>query len=576
MALAAPEKTRLILSVAVAAIGQVCGIVPFYLAYRLVAALAQGPLNPADRHWLYRLVAAGAVAVVLKNSAMALSTVLSHLAAYDLLHALRMRLAGKLATLPLGYFDRKNTGQIKKVVSEDVENLEVFFAHNFPDFMGALIYLLVAASVLLAVDWRLALAAMAVIPLGIGFQGLVLSRDKKEIGQWFSAVEKMNAVMVEYIQGIAVIKAFNHTVRSFAKFSDAIRACHRMENRTCAKWFLPMSVFYVSIAANLLVVLPAGAWLYLRGMVSLETFVFFLLMGIGFGDPLQIMLQIGGQMEKNLEGLSRIRSVLDADSLPEEKPGQVPGHDISGARVRFGYTRNVPVIRDVDFAVPRGRFIALVGPSGSGKSTLARLICRFWDVDSGTIRWGDADIRQVETGDLMARLSLIFQEVRLFNDTVTANLVLGRNDLGPETVRQAAESAQCHDFIRKLPHGYDTVVGEKGTRLSGGEKQRLSIARALLKDAPVLILDEATAAIDPENETLIQKAIDNLVNRKTLIVIAHRLSTVIRADEILVIDKGRIEARGTHEQLLNTSELYRTLWTAHTAARQWEIGEEKC
>ena len=569
--LAGPQKGKLIFSGLLAIIGQGCGIVPFFMIYYIVAEIGSKSLNQVEPRLIWVLVFAGIAAIILKHACLGLSTTLSHISAFNILYDLRIRIAEKLGTLPLGYFNKKNTGQIKKVMSEDVERMESFLAHNIPDFAGAFVYTFLTATVLFVVDWRLALATIVVIPAGIVFQTLTMVRDREAVSKWFSAVENMNAAMIEYIQGMPIIKAFNHTVESFSKYSRNIEECISLEDRMCSRWYLPMSIFSVSLTANMLLLLPVGATMYLSDVITLQKFVLFLLLGIGFGNPMQTMIQFGRHMESNLEGQARIEEVLTARSLSEPDEPEIPGRGVFGEKVEFGYDRKIRVLEGIDFSIPAGKFVALVGPSGAGKSTLARLIPRFWDVDAGCISLGETGIKKIKIDDLMDRFGLVFQNVHLFNDTVLANLRIGRPGASEAEIKQAARTAQSHDFIMDLPMGYDTVIGEKGTRISGGEKQRLSIARALLKDAPILILDEATAFIDPENEALVQDAINKLILNKTLIVIAHRISTIISADEILLLDKGRVTASGTHEQLLSKSQLYKNMWEAHISAQDWTL-----
>ncbi|MCG8342396.1 MAG: ABC transporter ATP-binding protein/permease [Chlorobiales bacterium] len=569
--LAAPQKGRLILSGVFAVIGQGCGIVPYFIIYKIIAEIGSRPLGDVDERYIYSLVFAAGAAIVLKQGCLGISTALSHVAAYNILHDIRIKLAEKLKTLPLGYFNRKNTGQLKKVMSEDVEQMEIFLAHNVPDFIGAVVYMILTTLVLFVVDWRLALATVIVIPFGFVLQMMTMGQGREFLSKWVAATEKMNAAMVEYIQGMPIIKAFNHTVTSFSKYSTSIEDCSSLENIFSKRWYLPTVVFSVSITANMLLLLPVGAGLYLLGGVTLEKFVFFLLLGIGFGSPVWLLIQFGRVMERNMECYTQIEAILSAEELSEPFAPETPGKGIFGENVSFGYNKENKAINGVDFSIDARRFVALVGPSGAGKTTLARLIPRFWDLDAGSITLGKTDIRYISTDNLMDQFGLIFQQVYLFNDTVIANLRMGRPGASETDVIEAARSARCHDFIMELPNGYDTVIGEKGVRISGGEKQRLSIARALLKDAPILILDEATAFIDPENKALVQEAINKLVRNKTLIVIAHRISTVIAADEILVLDKGRIAAKGTHEQLLSENPLYKKMWEAHVSAQGWKL-----
>lgn len=569
--LACAHKGKLFLSCLLAVLGHGCGLAPFFLIYLIIAEIGARPIDTVDQGHIYMLISTGVAAIILKQVCLGVSTAFSHVAAYSILHDLRLKLTEKLKRLPLGYFNRRNTGQIKKVVSEDVEQMEIFLAHNIPDFVGAMVFLIMTTVVLFAVDWRMALATVMVLPGGFLLQMINMGGGRAMLAQWIAATEKMNAAMIEYIQGMPIIKAFNHTVSSFSKYATSIRECRAIEDDWGKRWYLPTAVFSVSINANILLLLPVGAGMYLAGAVTLEKFVLFLLLGIGYGNPVWRLVEFGRSMERNIECLSQIQTILDAPELNEPATPLAPGSGICGNHVTFGYDSKNRVINGIDFSIPHRRFVALVGPSGAGKTTLARLIPRFWDVSKGAISLGETDIRNTSTEMLLDRFGLIFQNVQLFNDTVLANLRIGRPGASDEEIIAAAKTARCHAFIMKLPHGYDTVIGEKGARISGGEKQRLSIARALLKQSPILILDEATAFIDPENEALIQEAINRLIRDKTLIVIAHRLSTIITADEILVMDKGRITARGTHEVLLNDCPLYRRMWDTHTFAQDWRL-----
>ncbi len=569
--LAGPHKVKLIISSLLAILGEGFGIVPFFMIYYIVAEISGKPLADVEHRLIWMLVSAGIAAVILKYLTLGVSTLLSHKSAYNILYDLRINISKKLATLHLGYFNKRNTGQIKKVMLEDVEQMEIFLAHNIPDFVGAVVYIIMTAIVLFVVDWRLALATIIVVPIGFLVQYLTMSRNKGLRRDYFTANENMNSTMIQYIQGMPIIKAFNHTVESFNMYSESVRNCTLYEDELTKRWFMPMTIFTVCVQANLLLLLPLGATMYLAGAITLEKFVLFLLMGLGFGNPLMVLMYFGSFMDKNLEGQARIDAILNAEPLSEPVDPRSAGNGVIGRDIQFGYNGNGDVLKGIDFEVPAGKFMALVGPSGAGKTTLARLIPRFWDVDAGAISLGDTDIRDMKLDALMDKITFVFQNIYLFNDTVYENIKMGRPKAGRLEVEEAARAAQCHDLIIKLPNGYNSIVGEKGVKLSGGEKQRLSIARALLKDAPVIVLDEATSFIDPENESLIQEAINQLARHKTLIVIAHRLSTIIAADEIMVIDNGQVAARGTHQELLAHSELYKNMWEAHMSARGWTL-----
>jgi ATP-binding cassette subfamily B protein len=565
------HKGKMIFSGLFSILAQGFGIVPFILIYFIVTEIAGKPAGEIDRQFIWHLVFAGIGAVVLKYVFLGLSLLLSHLSAYDILYDLRVRISKKLATLPLGYFNERTTGQIKKVMLEDVEQMEIFIGHNMPDFIGAFVYIVLTTLILFIFDWRLALATICVLPIGILAYAMRMAKNKPLRDKVYTANENMNATMIQYIQGMSVIKAFNHTVDSFKKYSRSVQDCRDCEDRLTETWFLPWTIFSVSISANLLVLLPVGATMYLAGSITLPTFVLFLLMGLGFGTPLLQLIYFGAFMDKNLEGWSRIDAILSAELLPEPAAGKTANSGGILARdVEFAY-KDIKVLKGIDFEAPAGKFMALVGPSGAGKTTLARLIPRFWDVDVGSMSLGDTNIREMKIEDLMDEITFVFQNIFLFNDSIYENLRIGKPGATQSEVEGAARAAQCHDFIMSLPDGYQSVIGEKGAKISGGEKQRLSIARSLLKNAPILVLDEATAFIDPENEALIQEAINELARDKTLIVIAHRLSTITGADQILVVDEGKVVARGAHEELLVSSDLYRNMWDAHVSSLGWKL-----
>lgn len=572
MRLVIPHKGKTIFSGLFAVVGQGCGIVPFVLIYYIVVEVAGKPIGQIEHGFVWRLVFAGLLAVFLKYLFVGLSTLLAHISAYDILYDLRIAISKKLATLPLGYFNANTSGKIKKVVLEDVEQMEIFIAHNLPEFIGSLVNVIMATTVLFVFDWRLTLVTLAVLPVGILAQMLPLKKNQPLREKYYTANENTNAAMVQYIQGMPIIKAFNHTVESFRKYTASVRDCARYEDILCERWYFPMSIFQVSVTANMLVVLPVGSLMYLAGSINLATFVLFLLIGLGLGAPLFQFVTLGSFMEKHLEGMARINAILNAHSLPEPvgPPEKADQNSIIARGVTFAYEKS-EVIKGIDFSLPVQSFTALVGPSGAGKTTLARLVLRFWDVGAGSIRLGETDIRHMNLENLMDRITFVFQDIFLFNDTIYENLRMGKPDATMAEIEAAARAAGCHDFITRLPKGYQSVVGERGTRISGGEKQRLSIARALLKNAPILVLDEATAFIDPENEVRIQGAINALVKDKTLIVIAHRLSTITDANQILVVDDGKIVARGRHETLLQDSTLYKNMWDAHISSLSWRL-----
>ena len=569
---ASRQKYKFIFSGILSISGQCAGLIPFFAIYMIITKVGMSDLDSVDHYLVYKFILCAVAGFCAKHLLMGGSTCVSHIAAYNILCDLRIEIAKKLKTLPMGFFNKKNTGEIKKIMSEDIEQMEIFLAHNIPDFAAAAGHTIVMGVVSFVVDWRMALATIIAVPMAAVIQLMTMRGGRDFVKKWFSSTAEMNSAMVEYIQGMPVIKAFNHSVESFSKYSGSIKRCVELENEVSKKWYLTTAVFLVSITANILFIVPVGAWLYLNGEIDLGKFVFFLLMGPGFGGPMWVIVQFGRQLERHIECQKRIDALLYERSVKEISMSPVfSGGDVGVDNAEFGYDESKKVIKNISFEIPRGKFTALVGPSGAGKTTLARLIPRFWDLDSGTISIGNTDIRGISISDLMENFSLIFQNVYLFNDTILENLRIGNPNASEVEIVEAAKIAKCHEFIDDFPEGYNTIVGEKGARLSGGEKQRISIARAILKDSPILILDEATAFVDPENEAMIQDAINRLVIDKTLIVIAHRLSTIISADEIIVMDNGKIAAMGKHRELLTKSSLYKSMWEAHINSKNWVV-----
>ncbi len=374
---------------------------------------------------------------------------------------------------------------------------------------------------LFIVDWRMALATLAVIPVALIAQGLMFKDYKPLMKGYYDALEKVNSTVIEYTQGMAVIKAFNQTVESFRRYRDSIEEYHDYMWMWTERFVPSWSVFSIVVVANLIVILPVGAWLYISGSLPMPTLILFLILGIGFSQPLMKLTMFSSQFTQNMEGVERINEILTETPLSEPEVEQIPSNfNIEFQGVHFSYGKR-EVLDDIEFSVPEKTVTALVGPSGAGKTTIAQLIPRFWDVNAGEISIGDVNIRDLATERLMSLVASVFQEVTLFNDTIYENIRMGKEDASEGDVIAAAKMAHCHEFIEKLPAGYKTIIGEGGAKLSGGERQRISIARAILKDAPIIILDEATAFVDPENEELIQDAITRLAEGKTLIIIAH-------------------------------------------------------
>lgn len=571
--LIAPERNRLLLAGLLAIISVVLGLVPFVLIYWLSLELFAGRIESGT---IWTIAWTAAVAVVLRFVFFGASLLVSHAAAFALLYHLRVQLARVLGSLPLGFFSRRTTGEIKKVMNEDVEQVELFVAHQIPDLVAAAALPVLTAAYLFTVDWRMTLAALAVFPFAMLAQTWMMRGTQQRWQEYHDILEKMNATILEYTRGMMVIKAFNQTTESFVRFAATVRAHRDYTARLTALSALPYTLYSVLITSNLFVLLPAGLWFHLHGSLDVPTLVLFLFLGIGITVPCQRLLFFFGQLMRLSEGARRVVRILRQPPLPEpQQESHASGHTVEFRHVDFSYGNGEAALRDASFVARAGSVTALVGPSGAGKTTVARLIARFWDVTQGEVLIGGVNVKALSFDRLMEHLAFVFQDVFLFDDTVFNNIRMGRIDATEEEVVAAAQAARCHEFILALPQGYQTVIGERGARLSGGEKQRLSIARAILKNAPILVLDEATAFADPSTESQIQAALAVLCRGKTVIVIAHRLSTVTDADTIVVFDEGRVVARGRHEDLLATSGTYRRLWDAHIAARSWSFAAEE-
>ena len=494
----------------------------------------------------------------------------------DLCYDIRMELGNKLRMLPLGFFTKVPTGELNTLISEYVSRSETFVLISAPYLISSLLSALGLVVFFLILDWRIALAAGSTVLLSMSTFLYADRISKSVIGIREETLIRMNSIIVEFIQGMPVIKIFNQVASRFSKFQEAVKDFRDSNIKAVSSMIFPAILILTSSSLSIIFVLPIGLYLYLQGSLSLSTLAFFTIAAPSFSDSLSQFLY-WYMHNKNSAGraMESICRVLDEKPLHEPLQDiNLETFDIEFADVFFAYDVH-PILKALSFQVTQGTICALVGPSGSGKTTIVNLIARFWDVDSGEVKIGGRNVKDLKLDRLLSYLSIVSQEVVLFDDTIEKNIRLGREDASREEVIKAARLAQCHEFVERLSNGYDTVIGEKGCKLSGGERQRISIARALLKDAPIIILDEATAYVDPENEALIQKAINNLVKDKTVLIIAHRLSTVVHADQILVLKDGRIAERGNHDDLMGAGGLYSRMWEAHTSTQGWTIEDRR-
>jgi ATP-binding cassette subfamily B protein IrtA len=549
-------------------------LVPFFVVARMATAIYASPPDLEEMRSL-ALIAGGAL--LLRYVLIAVSSMLAHVAAFRVLHALRLELARKLGAVPLSFFSRRSAGELKKTLMDDVNQIEAFIAHHFPDAVAAFVVPISTAVALLAVDWRMALASVAVAPLAIAAMGIAMRDVGAAHQQWNDIQSRMNGSLLEYLRGIHVIKTFGLSARHFGDLARSIE-----EGLTWMEGFMRTNgrgygAFGALIGSSLVVLVPLGGWLFSRGSLSLEALVLFLVLGPQLLMSLMRLMFAWGNLDRIKAGNARIQEILTAPDLESVSAAkELAHHGVSFRDVGFRYDDDGPVVLSgVSFDARPGRVTALVGPSGAGKTTLVRLVPRLWEATAGEVQLGGRDVRQLPLDQLLSSVSMVFQEVFLFHGTVRDNLRMAKADATDEEIDGACRAARAYDFIQSLPQGYDTMLGERGARLSGGERQRLSIARALLKDAPVLLLDEATAFADPENEARIQEALTELCAGRTVLVVAHRLSTIATADHIVVLDGGRVEDQGNHHELLGRSPLYGRLWQSHTEALDWSLGEEQ-
>ena len=560
-----PYHGKFIGSIILAVLGVACQMVPYFCVAHIVTMMLSGEQN------FSRYVTAGIIALCGyfgKVLFSCLSTTISHTATYYTLRDLRENITEKLARVPMGTILDTPSGQYKTTIVDRVEGMEPTFAHLIPEMTANVLVPIVIVVYLLILDWRMALLSLVTLVVGL----VVMSAGMKNYPvKWEGAVKagkQMADAIVEYIGGIEVVKAFSQSAGSYKKYSDAVNYNANYYVDWMRENQKTMSAYNAILPSVLICVLPCGFAFWLSGSLELSTFLSIVIFSLGLIGPIIAAFTFTDDLAVLGTNVEEISQLLNAEELNhKETPIKLEDTGISLRSVSFSYDGTTEVLHDVNLTIHPGTMTALVGPSGSGKSTVAKLIAGYWDVTSGSITLGGHELKDIPLSEIADQISYVSQDNYLFNRSIRENIRMGRPGATDAEVEQAAKQSGCDAFIRKLDNGYDTVVGSAGSHLSGGERQRIAIARAMLKNAPVVILDEATAYIDPENEALVQKAISTLTVGKTLIVIAHRLSTIVGADNIVVVKDGTIHAQGTHEKLLETCPLYRDMWQAHIGAK---------
>lgn len=569
--IAGKEKMLLMLSACFAVIHVLLTVIPYILVYYIIRAMLTPPVN---LQLIYGYILKAVLATLGSYVLLYVSGMVSHIAAFNILYELRRQMAEKLGRLPIGFINRNNSGALKKIMADDVERIENFIAHSIPDFVKGVVLPVVTLVYLFTVNWLLALSScIPIVLLGVLMPVMFSKERNGMLTAYHRSLEEMNSGIVEFVRAMPVIKIFGHTADSFEQYSGSVYGFRDMVFEFIRSSAPAYSIFISFISNASLPVLALGFYLYFNGGLSLAVLFLFLILGVGYMRPLFALGNLGSQISLINHGVRRLDEILfsqEQETMRTQK--MTTDFSIEFNSVSFSYNEQTRALDKVSFVIPQGSITALVGPSGSGKSTAAQLISRFWDVSSGSITVGGLDIREIDPAELMKHVSVVFQDSFMFQQTIFENIRMGMEKTEKEIVN-AAKAAQCHGFISGLPNGYQTLWGEKGVHLSGGEQQRIQLARAILKNSPILILDEATAFSDPENEYLIQQAFNELISDKTVIVIAHRLSTITGCDEIIVLDKGSVAGIGKHEELMEDCSLYINMWNAHTRAKEFTLSE---
>ena len=570
------RKWLLPCSVGLSAVNGLLSLVPFILLWLVVRILLTAEGDLADSSlWDYALAAF--VVSVANILLYFFALMLSHLTAFRIEINMRRWAMERLMRAPLGFFDTQNTGRMRKIIDEDSGQTHTFVAHILPDVAGSVVAPLGVIILLFMVDWQMGLASMVPLVCAFGIMGYMMNPKNNHFQRMYlDALEKMSAEAVEYVRGIPVVKVFQQTVFSFKRFYDSIINYRDLVIKYTLLWRTPMSAYIVAINAFAFFLVPTGILLIGHGgqtAVVISDMTLYVLIAPVISVNVMKAMHLSQNLFLANEAVDRLEKLTDATPLPDsETPQRAKSSDICLHNVSFRYDgAEKDAVSHIDLTIGEGKTVALVGPSGSGKTTIARLIPRFWDVREGSVSIGGTDVRQMDKAELMHSVSFVFQNTRLFKTSILENVRYGTPEATLDEVNRAIDLSQSREIIDRLPQGLNTIIGSEGTYLSGGEQQRIVLARAILKDAPIVVLDEATAFADPENEHLIREALAHLTHGKTVLMIAHRLTTVQDADSIVVVANGRIAEQGTHEELMARKSMYNRMWNEYQQSVAWKL-----
>lgn len=550
-------------SVILAILGSVSGMIPYFAVSVMISEILDGT-SDFDLYLQWGMIALlGQLGRLLFAT---ISTNVAHETSFGIIKNIRDTITEKLSKVPMGTILNTSSGKFKTLFVDTVEKIELPISHMIPEITAGILIPIAMIIYMFFLDWRFTLVSLVTIPIGfLCYMGMTKNYEVR-FREVMEAQQNMDSAVVEYINGIEVIKTFNQSKSSYEKFASSVTTTERVRG----KWISDTNPYYIAglaiMPSTLVFALPFGAYLFMEGEIQADTLIMLIILALGIIKPLISVLQYTDRMASIDSTLKEVMETLNAQEL--ERPTEyatLKGNNIEFQDVCFAYDR-VQVLNNVSFSAVRGGITAIVGPSGSGKSTITKLIASFWENQSGKILLGDTDMKQIPLSQVMEQVSYVSQDIFLFNLSIKENILMGKTNATEEEMISASKKAQCHDFIMSFKDGYETKVGDTGGKLSGGERQRIALARAILKDSPIVLLDEVTAFTDPENEAKIQKSISEMIKGKTLIIVAHRLSTIVGADKIILLEKGKIQGEGTHQQLLDNSPLYRELWTAHSGA----------